>query len=58
MYPSFHTLFTPSNAKKIIDSNNQYEVDGWSYKIEDIGNSKGLVAIAVYDEENVLIGYF
>jgi len=50
--------FTPKQAQFIVYQNNADELDGWTYKVVDIGNSKGLVAIQVFDEEGQLLGYF
>jgi len=52
------SFFTVRQAKFICAQNNETEMDGWTYKIEDVGNAKGLVVIRVYDEENYPLGYF
>jgi hypothetical protein len=52
------SYFTVKQAKFICAQNNETEMDGWTYKIEDVGNDKGLVVIRVYDEENHPLGYF
>jgi hypothetical protein len=51
-----NSYFTVKEAKFICSQNN--ELDDWKYKIEDVGNDKGLVVIRVYDEENNPLGYF
>jgi len=52
------SYFTPKQAALICFQNNETELDGWTYKIEDVGNNKGLVVIRVYDEDNHPLGYF
>lgn len=51
-----NNYFTVKQAKFICSQNN--ELDDWKYKIEDVGNDKGLVVIRVFDEENNPLGYF
>jgi hypothetical protein len=52
------SYFTPKQAALICFQNNETEMDGWTYKVEDVGNNKGLVVIRVYDEDNHPLGYF
>jgi len=52
------SYFTPKQAQFICYQNNADELDEWTYKVEDVNNSKGLVVIRVYDETGHPLGYF
>jgi hypothetical protein len=51
------SFFTLKQALFICSQNNVTD-DEWTYKVENVGNSKGLVVIRVYDENNQPLGYF
>jgi hypothetical protein len=51
------SFFTLKQALFICSQNNVTD-DEWTYKVEDVGNSKGFVVIRVYDEDGLPLGYF
>jgi hypothetical protein len=51
------SFFTLKQALFICSQNNVTD-DEWTYKVEDVGNNKGLVVIRVYDEDGLPLGYF
>ena len=51
------SYFTPKQAAFICSQNNVTD-DEWTYKVEDVGNKRGLVVIRVYDENGHPLGYF
>ena len=52
-----NTFFSKEYALSIVTTNNKDELDGWIYEMEETG-VKGLHVIKVYDEDNILLGYF
>jgi len=52
------TYFTRDQAERICAQCTADETEGWTYKVEDVNNSKGLVVIRVYDETGHSLGYF
>jgi len=51
------SFFTLKQALFICSQNNVTD-DEWTYKVEDVGNKRGLVVIRVYDEDGHPLGYF
>jgi len=52
------TYFTRDQAERICTQCTADETEGWTYKVENVNNSKKLVAIRVFDETNHPLGYF